>query len=580
MSLIEKPSAVLIGTGSEWLLILAYAGQEYLLGEQEREVLIDNNLFHIHGCLPQIEFTEGIRLPGDTSTTNSLSLSLVLPLDVSAFAMSIPLSTARASLCRWVPMQDWTQRRVVLEGRIRDPEYGEEGEPISFTLEELPWQNSVRLPARTQKVDGSTWPNSITTLQEQNAGAVYPLVFGRPGARSDGSQASATPARWVWHAPEIPTTYSEYIGLVLVIAGHAVSAARVYLHCDAYSPGFRVPVFVGTDGRGQTVSFVPWYASKSGTNEDYDFDIGGTYSASISDFDGSTTYGLGFRGTLPDGQSVSALTSNSTQPQFWVTWYDEESASQGGMMQGDTLIREAVDVLGWLLARTGMPVDHGSLAVASHYLKGWKLDFSIYSDCDLWEFVQAHLLPILPLAVTSGSQGWTVAVWRWEASRYEAVIHLEEGPEVERISSVSEDASNIRNRFRLQFSKSNRVGKYMEEVELSGDPYDGDDPDHEPSQVCRISRDIYGDTEEEVLQSDIVYDRSTARNILRHKALTYALPRKRVRYQVVERLASGLRSGAVITLTDARLHWNKMVWLVEDLILKSGVMEIGLIRAA
>lgn len=572
------------GASGEWLLLITYAGTELLIGEQAREIAtVAGELLLVQPGLPEIEVAEAIRLPGDTSTALSLSLSLVLPCSVAELtAAGLPLSTGRASLARWIPGTTWEQRRIVLEGQLRDPEYGEDGEPVAFTVEAQPWQVSARLPGRTQRVDGTTWADSILQLQEAHLGAAYPLVIGRPGAKSDGSRASASPARWVWHDPNIPggMGYTRYTGLVLVVAGHHVSAERVYIHLDEYPAGWRAPVFNGFDSRGQPVAYIPWYGTISGTDEVYDYDPAGSYADSFVDFDGDTTYGLGAADLLPDGTAISALTITSSQPQFWVSWDDEESGAQGGLTVGGTLIRSAGDVLAWLLRRTGRIVEAGSVAAAAAFLRGFRLDFAIYSDCDLWEFLQAHLIPILPIALSSGAGGWRIGVWRWEATAAEAVLELETGAEVERVSAVSEDASSIRNRFRLQFSRSGRTGTYTEEVSLSGDPYDAEDVDAEPSTLCRISADRYGDTEEEVLSSDVIYDRATARLVLRHRALTYALPRVRVRYRLTERLAHRLRPGDVVTVTDEALRWSRRVFLVEELILRSGVAEIGLITGS
>lgn len=563
-------------TASEWLLILRVDGQELILGERHRRVLSGADELEILGYLPDMVVAEAIRMPGDTTTARSLSLSLVLPAGIDPAA----LPRATGELSRWIPGTDLSRRRAVLAGRLRDPEWGEDGEPVAFTLEDQPWQGSARHPSRVARVDGTTWPDSIDQLQEAHLGALYPTVIGRPGAISDGSRVSATPARWVWHEPTIPGAYTEFTGLVLVVAGHHVSAERCYLICDEHPGAWRAPVFNGTDGRGNAVAFVPWYATISGTEEDYAYDPGGSYASSFVDFDADPTYGLGHRSTLPDGTTVSTLTTDSAQPQFWVAWDDEESINHGGLTEGGRLIRSAGDVLAWLLRRSGRPVDVGSVAAAAPFLRGFRLDFGISSDCSIWEFVSAHLLPILPISISAAPAGWRVDAWRWEATPGEAVVELEAGAEVSRVSAITSDTAGICNRFRLQFSRAARTGRYTEEVELSGDPYDPDDLNHEFSAACRRSADAYGNTDEEVLVSDIVYDHSTARLILRHMAAARALPRLRVRYRVAERLVYQLRPGDVVRLTDAALGWTTAErWLVEEIEWGGGSVVVGLIRA-
>jgi len=561
-----------------WLFVLYYAGSEYLIGQESCVLTWQGERQPVSGGLPDITLTDLLAGPGDTQLAPSLSLSVLLPEDIPLrVSQGFPLSGARAELY-WVPATGPAVLR--LSGRLRSPDYGARGEPVSFTVENQGYQATRILPGETLRVDGYTWPNSILTLTEVSAGGIYPLVIGRPGVRGDGSNTSGSPARWAWHNPDIPGgSYTNYVGLILVIAGHHVSCERVYIWTEAAEASWRAPVVNGYDGRGQPIAFIPWYATKSGTEEPYDYDPAGSYASALLDFDGDYTYGLGSRNVLPDGNAVSVYTTASAEPQFWVAFRDDESDGRGGMTEGGELLQGAGRVLAVLLALAGQPVDPGSVRANSAYLDRFLLDFAISESCSLWEFLLAHLFPILPVSLLPLADGWSLAVWRWDGVASEARLALEAGPDCSRLSTVSEDSSQVCNRFRLQYARRLSSGKYAEEVSLSGDLPDPEEPDREFSEVCRRSVSLYGETSESLITSDVIYDRSTALAVLRAKALALALARIRIRYQVPTSKIIQLSPGALVLITDRDFYWESKLFLLESISYKGAVSEISLIAS-
>lgn len=316
-----------------WLFELEYAGRIWLLSQEETVLYWRGDYRPVAGGLPDLSLTYRLAGPGETQIAPSLSLSLQLPEDVpDSIRQGYPLSGATAALY-WLLEGLPPIRR--LSGRLRSPEYGARGEPVSLTLESQGYQSDRVAPGERLRVDGYTWPDSVLTLTEASIGGVYPLVFGRPGVRGDGSNTSGSPARWSWHAPSIPGgSYTNYVGLILVIAGHHVSAERVYIWTAEASESWRAPVLNGYDGRGQPIAFIPWYATKSGTNEPYDYDVSGSYTSAVIDFDGDYTYGLGTRNILPSGVAASTYTTPSAEPQFWVSFRDDASEGRGGLTVG------------------------------------------------------------------------------------------------------------------------------------------------------------------------------------------------------------------------------------------------------
>ena len=186
-----------------WLFSLEYAGKTYLIAEQSQTLYWNLEYLPVWGGFPEIQLSEKLSGPGETQISPSLSLSLVLPEDIPALiAAGYPLSGARADLY-WLPGAE-AAPELRLSGRLRSPEYGARGEPVSFTVENQGYQLDRVVPGERLRVDGYTWPDSILTLTESSAGGIYPLVIGRPGVRGDGSNTSGSPARWSWHAPSIP----------------------------------------------------------------------------------------------------------------------------------------------------------------------------------------------------------------------------------------------------------------------------------------------------------------------------------------------------------------------------------------
>jgi len=163
----------LAGRRCYWLLDLVWAGMTIRLSTDDVDVTeaATGETWRYTAALDELRLTDALGELGEEETPQTLPVEAVLPVDVpNLVAQGHDLATATVTLSRWVEGTDYAARRVVLTGGVREPEWGENGEPIAFSIEELPWQDRTVIPAPLARVDGSTWPQEILSLAEQHLG--------------------------------------------------------------------------------------------------------------------------------------------------------------------------------------------------------------------------------------------------------------------------------------------------------------------------------------------------------------------------------------------------------------------------
>jgi hypothetical protein len=204
-------------------------------------------------------------------------------------------------------------------------------------------------------VTAATWTQTrIDSLLDDSVGLTYPIVIGRPGYRAGGS-ITGSPALWVEHDIIFPPAAGDpYLrGAVVVIAGHHVSAERVYMNNDQYtgvssgsgaSNRFRV---VNTfDFSGQAVAVVLWYFSSTQTGDPFAFNVAETY---VNDIDPDPQVSTGGDTTSLGSVFLDPTFTNSEQLPLYVIW-DDEATFGGGLVRDGVTIRGAGDVLAGIIA--------------------------------------------------------------------------------------------------------------------------------------------------------------------------------------------------------------------------------------
>jgi hypothetical protein len=540
--------------------------------------------FHYFGTIDTITVKEGIDFLADASASPaSAAVDAVLPVNVPLLvAQGHDLGAATATLSRWVEGTTLESARKLIDGQVSDPEYGANTEPIAFSVERAPWQDSSVVPAPGLAVLAENWdPAMIGSIPGSGRGLLYPIVIGHPGKVSTSvySSGRVTGSQGVYVDQQTGAFGSLLIDLTIVIAGHHVTAESVYLNTSADTTAWRYKVINTHDRSGNAVAICPWWFTKPAAADDFVWDATYMGAYTWSDATAGLIGSLGHDFNPPSIQPTSGVTPSGT----YVAWSDLDTPSAGGLPGIDGKpMRAAGDVLEWLLARSGIPVDLGRFNAARDLLAGFRLDFTIDAQVAPWEFIQANILPILPVSIVAGPDGLYPIVWRYDAVAADAVADIDTGsdPRIERASVVSYDRANIANDFSLNYALSVRTGNYAGTLRYAADGITG----ATPSYFCTLSARRYlrpdGSPLDSaaVIESPVIYEDATAHAVLQWMTRARALARRRVAYVAPENEYGWIERGQVVTITDAELHLNSQVALVESVTTDgSPMIRLGLL---
>ena len=183
-------------------------------------------------------------------------------------------------------------------------------------------------------------------------------------------------------------------------------------------------------------------------------------------------------------------------------------------------VRQAGDVLQYVLQRSTLRVDRGAMAAAVAYLNRYRLDF--YADdpeVSAWDWTVDNLLPLLPLSIVGGPRGLRPVLFRWDARAVDAVDTIEAGPDAQRVSSVAYTVDEPVQTVQVAYAPRGGEGDHLRDVTLAGDTTTPDAGQH---RALRSSFVRYGERRVMRLETDVVYDSATAQLIASTLASTYA----------------------------------------------------------
>lgn len=565
----------LTGRRVHWLLTVEVGGVLMRMADDELDVVTDDGeVYHYCAGLDDIETTESISLFSDSSGQLSVPLEFLPPPGVSVaemIARGDDLSAGRGELARWVEGTTYEARRVVLVGGLTDPEYGDDGEAVATTLEERLAYTETLTGAPSLAVSAATWTQTrIDSLLDDSVDVPYPIVIGRPGYRAGGS-ITGSPALWVEHDIIFPPAAgAPYLrGAVVVIAGHHVSAERVYMNNDQYTgvssgsgASNRFRVVNAFDFAGQAVAVVLWYFSSTQTGDPFAFNVAETYT---NDIDPDPQVSTGGDTTSLGSVYLDATFTSSEQLPLYVIW-DDEATFGGGLVRDGVTIRGAGDVLAYFLGLTTIAVDWGRLAAATPLLAAYQLDGCITERVDVWTFLQDEILPLLPVSIVSGPLGIYPVVWRYDATAADAVLVIDADTDasISRDGRVAYDSQDRANRLSLEYQLSYRTGNFQTTLTYGSEADAALDSAVTEHPLCTWSQGRTGRVVERSQTSAWVYDESTAYAILEWQAAAYALPTRTVSYQVPEVEFVHVERGMVATLTDSSIYAAGAVCLVRE----------------
>lgn len=570
---------IVAGRPIRWLLDLEWAGRTWRLSDVDVVVTTAGGDDLVYdGTLTGVETDEESSDPGGTQSPLSVSLDVVLSgADIAALVASgFDLTTARGTLARWVEGTTYEERRVLLIGTVADPEYGATTEPIGLTLEAAPWDDVGSIPDPDLAVIGANWSTDmILSLLAEDVGLPYPMVLGAPGAVSTAVASSGwvTGSEAVWidrgslaFAITGPTLTGDSANLSLLVAGHHVNAASVELNNDDYTEGHRFLVTNAHDFRGHPIAVCRWYATAPAADDEWTWDgtpAGvGTYTF--------TDGGIDSIGRNAINHDPSFHPPTDTPRRIFVGW-----AHGGGAVPDGG----AGDILVYLLERSrvgnGVGVDYSAWATVAPYLNRFRLACSITATTKPWDYITAHLLPILPVSIDVGPDGIYPVIWHYGATADMVTARLNTtiDPRIERVGRIRYDRSKVVNDITISYAYSVRTQAYCAKQRIVGNVADiqADTDEETPGELhplCRLSQTRYRDAVgrplvvAETIESAVIYDDATARLVLDNIARQRALSTRRMSFVAPEGDYGWIRRGAVLSLTDVDVSLDDTIGLV------------------
>lgn len=407
------------GAGQVWtVLTLTLGGRAWRFASSALTIDSDDGDLPVFGLLQECRISEPAAL-GSQSATGSISFQVLWPTRIGDLAAAGANPAAMTGeVARWRQDTTWEQRRVVLDGRVRSPTYGDEAEPVAGTIEaDVDDDSMIQEP--NARVSPATW--NVGRYSDADEGRPYPICIGYPGKDPQDSSG--------WHtATQLVFGEAEAYWQVGVISVGPIEAAEIYINSDGDTGGELVPVRHRTDYLGRVVAVV-------------DYNLDGLYST----------------GSAPVGAD---LEPGKTSPiAIYGGFHDG-----GGILGPDgKVIRQAGDVLVWACGRyRRRRIDRGRLAAAATLLRGFLIDGVIGADTKVSDWLSGSLLPILPVSMVQGGQGSYPVVWRFDATERDAIYHVDIDAGVcARASVLTVDTDSIYNDFALEYGYSARTGRYL-----------------------------------------------------------------------------------------------------------------------
>lgn len=474
-----------------WLLRLTWAGREYRLAEEPVSAPTGEAGASewYEGGLEIGDYRDALDLWADDSAPRSVSLSFYMPDVITRISAGADLQTARGQLYLWADGGDERDLVLLLDGVLREPEYGAATEPISATLDEEEIEGAGRIPDEGARYTATTWPGGTGDVEQYDER--YPIIIGRPG----GGVASGSPSLTVSSGR-------------LLICGEPVVAASAEVYDEEHDTTETLPVTLYEDGAGRMTSTLTGFTAVG--------DPPGTLVVGDPYWIRWTGAGGVLRGTSEVRGAGSVL-----------RWLLERS----GLRYDAGRVQAAVPAL------DGYQIDAAIVATPEERVR--PLDW-----------IRDHLLPILPISLRIGAAGLCPVVWRWEATEAEAEIDVD-GGRADRDGPIAYSSrDDVANELILRYRRDACRDRYTLRAGLTGDRA-STDSDLARHLWCEVSRLRYGSRPLEST-SDVISEPATASRVLAWWARRYALPLRSGTWRV-DRALARLEPSAVVRVRDSEV---------------------------
>jgi hypothetical protein len=521
------PRAETLGRRESLLLELELPGRVFRYTSGPSPLTVANAAGSEFLYLPGLTRVEVERTPGAVASGPSVS---VAPQGVDTWPVlwsrGYRFELARATMRHHYEGQVLERAEVYYRGRVVDPGWGNDLDPLTFKIEPQ-LTRSGSFPPPTHRIDAQTFDPA--KIDEEVFGAVYPVVFGFPGKVSGTLKAPTTPA-------------------YLVRFDSAIAATNRWLIADGrvHAVGRTVNLHNITTGDTDTLT----------VQEDQDL-LGQWYS-------------------YVDSSGWSANTIEGDE--YRVAW----DGTGGGIWNATRTgpLRGAGEIMLYLL-QTYAPhirIDVGRMEAQRSVFDAYLLDPHTTDVIEVWPFITGNFLTILPADITEGSDGLYFQARRMDAPRTAVVgDRFDSTPitgNIERTSGMSGSGGDVANRITLRYGRGGEDQRFLRSITIDAEAKGTD----LGSYLCAESQRRFEDPDRPgsgvrplVIESKIVYDDATGSKIVRDKALEMALP------PVMLKLRGGTEWDNVDP-NDAKL-WRAEDLHVEDVVVivrRKGVIEDGI----
>jgi len=278
----------------------------------------------------------------------------------------------------------------------------------------------------------------------------------------------------------------------------------------------------------------------------------------------------------------------SPDDELYVGFRDDATYGGGLKYRGDRLLRGAGDVLDYMLSRhySGQ-VDAARVAAAQAYLNRWKIDAWIEEPVNVWDWLESEVLPLLPVEMRESPDGVYPAIIRYDVTGSDSRGSLIGGQNAVRDSVVSYTSSDVINEVIIKYRPVRDTWQGQRTITAQAEQVSIDAPNtqlgtafstNQPgwygapdvrvlgNQRAALSQAKYGLKSKEI-KAGALWDTASAILTATWILDRYALPRRRVRYRVLE---DRWDVGDVLLLTDDEVSISEALAIVTDVTPETG----------
>jgi len=548
------------------------------------------------GAAPLSKSAEGLRV----------SLSLRFPETVSMLQQR-----ARGHDLSGAPARIFRGGALVLSGTVQDPDIGLDGSPVRMTIASSPLEDRAQWPEESAAVSSETWENP----PDSSTGMMYPEIVGYPGrlisyagsvssysgsqavpvdteyiyrlyqesvAAGDGStytfsvRVEKLPVAWpltviYWSGGTRYTCIQQYqggpwtgpIGVTIAMNPDAGTMTFVCIKQNGEGPlppdsntsiimqYMRGQIRCIVAGHRVSASSVSVRAASASRRTGWTR-VSVEHVKDLLEREVAVIYldGFGVTTDAETGEETEHLSLGSVvfreDESYYVAWIYGPGRTERGA--GDNLLR-------WL-QRSTYPADAAQLRAVLPALNVYRLDYQVSERVSPWEWIEAHLLPLLPVTTIAGPKGLELLPWDPDAP---AGISVEEGRELSgRGDPSSSGISDLINARTASFCYDVEDGAFKDFRSLTGDKLSASTFSRaarsrsSSSLYARTSGRKYGKKEDAAAELAAVWDAVTVGLFLRWSLRASSFPVFERSYIV--NVEDRFRIGQIVRLTDAGLY--------------------------